>query len=412
MAIHGWGECPPPALHVLAETLRPREAVLLKMLCPSLKTPPHVQGYGHEEFTKYIYEERDHVRDVTMVIPDAEAAHSVYALPCCPNLRTMDLRSATDHVQTFLLQYMSSLETVTLTGFNIRFAGISPLERCADLHLTAAHSLVLDLACVPNLQSLCVHAEGEVSITGSFPPSLQCLVISLHGCMDDRLVEQIADECSSLVHLNLSANRLMYLPGGLLRNMGALKSLTLSGNTFLRRNRDHEDDGMMLGGLMTLHPDASLNVLDVSGNWGIRCDDLSRYMGHVCPRVLDVRGCDQVRAFEQKAACFRKVETLFTSFLPSRQRLHDTFTSLTTIWVHSEYTRVPCPRQAVTASFQSLTTHPCQCFVDMILRPVRSLPKERHTRLVTVDDREVRIVFCDETLRVSDALMLMGYIDS
>jgi hypothetical protein len=412
-----WGQSPPPAIHAVMDYLDSREAVLLKLMASKspfssrLKTPSRVRGYAHEEFTRYLYEEREDIQSVVMVVPSWDVAHSLYALPSVAGLRKLDLRMATDHFQTFLLEHMPRLQHIGLTGFNVRVAGIPPLVRCTDLHLTTAHSLELDLSLLPNLRSLCVHAEGEVSITGSFPKSLECLVLVLHrkkSLLYGTLLGQVA-ECTNLMHLNLSGNAMSYLPSRLLHRMPKLRSLIVRDNALVSRNSFHEDDGMMLVGLHDMHSQArELDILDLSGNVGIRTDDLSRHLQNVAPYVLDVRGCDQVPDFEVGAACFRHVHVLLTSFLPSRDRLKDTFVALETVMLQAAAPRVPVASSVVTSSFHDLEESPCSHFIE-VMQP---RPPEKSTiRLVTLDRRDgnhrtIRIILCDEEMRVRDAEVL------
>jgi hypothetical protein len=407
-----WGQSPPPAIHAVMDFLEPREAVLLKLMAPrgsSLTTPSRVRGYAHETFTQYLYEEQEHIQSVVMVLPSWEVAHSLYALPSVVGLRKLDLRVATEYFQTFLVQHMSRLQHLGLTGFNLRLADIPPLPRLTDVHLTAAHSLELDLGVLPNLCSLCVHAEGKVMITGSFPESLECLVLVLprkrslfYGDPHDMKL------CSNMMHLNLSGNGMAFFPSGLVHRMPKLRSLILRENAFVVHNSLHEDTGQMLGGFYDMHPDAyTLDMLDLSGNAGIRTDDLSRHLREVTPYVLDVRGCDQVPAFEVGASCFRHVRILLTSFLPTRDRLLDTFPSLETIWLQAMAPRVPSASEVLTSSLHDLEESPCSHFIEVMQpRP----PENSTVRLVTLNDRELQIILCDEEMRVRDAEVLCDLV--
>jgi hypothetical protein len=397
-------------LHRVVEVLRPREAVLVSLLSSSnTPVPKRVEGYAHRGFTQYIFEQQDHIRSVTMVVPDEQSMHALFALPHCSALTRVDLRFATDSCHTFLLQYMPSLRHITLTGFNVVLtADVVPrMPHVLDLHVTASHSLHLDVSRFPGLRSICIHGPQcmDVCIAGTWPSGLECMVLCLHG-LDTTMLSMIEKDCPALRHVNLSENGMTYVPEGLFRNMSALETVVLRHNTFVSRNHDNQDDGMMLAGVRDMHPDASLDILDLSDNVGVSCDDLNRYLCRARPRILDVRGCSQGSGFEMGGECFARVEVLLTSFLLDRITMLTTFPKLKTIWLQQPSPRVPSPGEVVSSSFEALRQHPCTCFMDMMQPTVSS---DVHTQLLTVGGRQIRLVLCERMMDVRDVLRFREY---
>lgn len=325
-------------LSPLSRTLfRTVHADLMDSVLPSNSIASIASPALHHHLLKW----RHHIRELTILIESGDTEEIIHVIPSLEYLTVLDIRSTVGTLDLWMLQYLVNLETCHAVATVVKIPRcLFPKLKTLRIVSGSESCVYIDQRTMPSLESLVIRTHKLTTGYCDLPKGLEHVTVSAH-LLPTPFIESLYGGVS-IKHLSFEWCRMTYLPHEFGR-LEQLESLSMRGNFLTIFNEYGERDGCML----PISRLQNLRYLDLSDNVCLEMQSPSIQLPENI-ETLDVRGmCDSYyhEPFFD-GGHLDGVQTLYTSKLPSKETIRNTFQNLRTI--------VYAPPEPMKNAFQTM----------------------------------------------------------